>query len=501
MLGLNPLLSAVSAVLLSTALLAGCLGGPQDTVTSEPVDGTLLPAVNDVQAILDASLKLSGAPMVFTESVVDAAVSVAEDLYEPTMEVSDAGVIYVTGHTAGVDSTGAPVYMSRDDGQSWSQLPFFQSLTMPNPLPGATPPITDEIFLVAGDNGWLYGVDISLATFPVNAWSGNGSAHAYFNPNAYDEAQVALQAGDCVPAPAKDRPWGAYANGMLLMVSNPAAGPAQIGVMEVPPGLDTGPYREPLPVGVGATAGGGWWNLCAGPGTKSVDCSIPGIPDLRADGLFAVPQRCEGQLYLILGNTIDIMDVEIKKVFAHTTSYEITSVYGQAAFDKSGTLFVGITNNTAPDKSGNRTGQLHVAVSADGGGTFADRTFITGLGAPVRHFYMDANKFGPGALMVWAVNGSKVDDAGNAIAFDWYAGHLQRGADGLPILENAYLILDEGPMPSAHVTGAAVGPDGRAYTAMFEPAPTAGDLPVGLSAGTTPISVWIQREGPTLPVQ
>ena len=472
------------------AVLAGCAGNPE-RLTSDQQAGQI-PLATDVPSLFNLTVA-RGTPLVFEESVVSAAVSLASDLYEPTMEVSPNGTIFITGHTAVVDTTGAPVYGSWDDGKTWSQLPFTRDLRMPGDAPGATPPITDEIFLVAGDDGWLYGVDITLFTFPVNAWSEDGRMHSYFNPNAYDEYQVALQASECAATPLKDRPWAAYGGGKLLMVSNPAAGPAQIGVLDVP----SGPAGlVPAPYGVGATTGGGRWNVCAGVGYHSADNAIPGIPDMRPDGLFAVPQLGGGSLggtrylYLITGNANHIFDVDVHSVFPSTSGGEITSRYGQAAFDAAGDLFVGVTENVRVNESDpqnlNRTGQLHFAVSTDDATTFQDRVFVTGPGA-VRHFYMDGNRFGPGAFVVWAVDGNTTDDEGNVTAYDWYAAHAYVSSDGNPVLENVSLIIDEGPQPSAHVTGAALGPDGRGYTAMY-------------TEGATPLSVYVQRSGPAMPV-
>lgn len=441
-------------VAISLVALAGC---------STPPAAPPAPPEPDVPAAIPAFVDVSvNALANFTEQVVGEAVSLSSDLYEPTIEVSDTGVIYITGHTVLVDTTGAPVWFSKDDGATWAQLPFAGPAALPSPLHGATPPPSDEIFLAAGDDGWLYGVDITLFSYPVNAWSGDGAELAYHNPNAYPEGQTAMQAQECEPLPIKDRPWGAYENGTLLMVSNPGGGPAQIGVMEMPPALPGG-------VGTAATAD---WNLCAGPGG-----SIPGIPDIRADGRFAVPQMSGGSLYLVVGNKSDVMDTRIVEVFEVDSQDEITSFYGIAAFDAEGSLFVGISNNTDHKTP---IGQLLIAASPDGGETFAQRTFSMGKG-PIRHFYMDANENGPGALVVWAVDG---DDG-----FDWYTAHVQVAHDGAPILENVVLAIDEGPMPSAHVTGAAVGPDGRAYLAMYERG----------GAGSTPLSVYVQMTGPALP--
>ena len=469
--------------LLALATLAGCVA---DEAEPTPAPGGSLAAPPVLSDLLNDTLaRLPN--MTFLPRVVTAAIDYTGDLYEPTMEVCDDGSIYITGHTILVDTTGAPVFGSHDDGATWEQLPFLQSLALPGPVQGATPPPSDEIFLSCGDDGWLYGVDITLATFPVNGWSGHGSALSYHNPNAYDEAQVsdASTESGCVPAPAKDRPWGAYANGTLLMVSNPASGPAQVGILDVPP---------MLPVSVGATVGGASWNLCAGPGGLPASCNIPGIPDIRADGTFVVPQRCEGRLYLVVGDKSDIEATSLLELYDLTTAGEITSVYGITAFDRAGDLFVAITNNTVTREANEVTlkdGGLRLSLSTDGAQTFTHRDYAM-TGKPLRHLYMDANDFGPGALVVWAVDGTTVNADGNAIAWDWYVGHAQAGADGLPELTGVYLAIDEGPQPSAHVTGAAVGPDGRAYLAMYEGLPQ-------LSGGT-PLSVYVQGSGPTLPV-
>ena len=482
---------------LLAAGFAGCLDdGAETPAADQPLTSG---ALTDLAALANASLARDGV-MTLTEKVVTAAIDYTGDLYEPTMEVCADGSIYITAHTILVDTTGAPVFGSHDDGATWAQLPWLQSLRLPEPVQGATPPPSDEIFLACGDDGWLYGGDITLATFPVNGWSGNGAMHAYHNPNAYDEAEMrdASTESGCVPAPAKDRPWTAYSNGTLLLVSNPASGPAQVGILDVPP---------MLPVGVGATVGGASWNLCAGPGTTPASCNIPGIPDIRADGTFAVPQRCEGSMWLVVGNKADLGAVSHVELFEHGTAGEITSVYGIAGFDATGDLFFGITNNTyhretvnATDPLGRPTtrtvtvpdnGTLRFAVSQDGGATFVDRSF-TFTGSPLRHFYMDPNDFGTGALAVWAVEGESEDADGNAEAWDWYVGHVQVGADGAPELTGVHLVINEGPMPSAHVTGAAVGPDGRAYIAMYSSR--------AILAGSTPLSVYVQQDGPTLPV-
>ncbi len=455
-------------------VLAGC-AAPADA-PDDPQD-----VVEDVVALPDKIILEVEDLMTFRESVVDAAVKFTNDLYEPTMEVSDTGVIYVTGHTILVDTTGAPVFFSKDDGATWDQLPFLGPASI-DTVHGATPPPSDEIFLVAGDNGQLWGVDITLLTFPVNGWCDDGAELCYHNPNAYDEAQaqttrvdaIAGESSSCSVANLNDRPWAAYGDGKLLMVNNPGGGPVQVGLMDVPPAAPIGGPQ----LGV---ADMGEWNLCAGEGGGA----IPGIPDMRPDHFFAVPQVQGDKLVIVKGHG-DVFDVEQVTVFNNTNvnpSGGGTSNYGQVVFDAKGTMFVGIRNNTVHHGADGRAsvgdGQLHVAISTDDGETFIERTFKTSK--PTNSIYMDGYKQGQGALLSW---GEK-DEAGT----DWYAGHLTIGPDGGPVLSNISLVLDDGPAPSAHVQGASVGPDGRVYLVMD----------YGGGVGDLPLRVMVQDDGPTLP--
>jgi hypothetical protein len=468
-------------LLLAVALLAaGCIGSQ----TSEDVDEASV----DVPAeATDAVVELdTEAPpdLAFSEEVVDAAIGYTNDLYEPTIEVSDNGVIYVTGHTILVDTTGAPVFMSDDGGDSWEQLPFFMDAQMPAGVHGATPPPSDEIFLTAGEDGRLWGVDITLASFPVNGWCNDGAEHCYHNPDAYDEAQAQTSRAEavsgmdesCSAANLNDRPWAAQAGDKLLMVNNPGGGPVQVGAMDVP--RDT--YLEGPGVG-GPGPVSAEWNLCAGEG----DGYIPGIPDMREDHRFAVPQVQDDQLVLVTGNAEDVNDVEQVTVTDVTNAEEqpATTNYGQAVFDDEGDLFVGIRNNTEAGEDGDRTGQIKLSASTDGGETFTTRTFRTG--EPTASLYMDGNMNGPGALLSWA----QVGDDGH----DWYAAHVSLGEDGQPVVTNVSLALEDGPPPSAHVQGAALGPNGTAHLVMFYGGYSAADR-------ATPIEVLVQEDGPTLPV-
>ncbi|HVL87676.1 MAG TPA: hypothetical protein VM681_06690 [Candidatus Thermoplasmatota archaeon] len=457
-------------------VLAGCLG---------PDSGALLdPQVTDALP-LDIDLEVTDA-MAFALSAVLPAVHFGHGLYEPTIDVSSSGVIYISAHTTGIDTTGAPAFFSSDDGKTWRQLPFASSARVPEPLHGGTPPPSDEIFIVAGDDGQAWGVDITLATFPVNGWCDDGARHCYHNPNAYDMVQAqtsraaALTGQDrsCSVANLNDRPWAAYANGKLLMVNNAGGGPVQIGVLKVPPARYVDVWN-PLD--------GPVWNLCAGDGGGF----IPGIPDMRADHFFAAPQR-QGKMFVVVtGNAANVMDVQQRPVFenAHTSISEISN-YGLVAFDAEGTMYVVAMSNEAATP-GPGSGGIQIAISKDDGHTFVERTIR--FDRPVSSVYIDGNKRGPGAVLNWGLTDT-VDGP-----TDWYLGHLLAGADGSPIVREASLVLKDGPAASRHVQGAAVGPDGRAY--MVLSAVHGNDLQDSLSrVGTTPLAVAVQQDGPRLPI-
>ena len=107
---------------------------------------------------------------------------------------------------------------------------------------------------------------------------------------------------------------------------------------------------------------------------------------------------------------------------------------------------------------------------------------------PVRSLYLDSNLHGPGALLTWSELGS------TGSVSDWYVAHVNVGPQGEPVLSNIALAVDDGPHSSAHVMGASVGPDGRAYFVNFEETGDAVEY-----VGSTPLSVWIQQDGPALP--
>lgn len=453
----------LAALSLGVLLFAGCLGSDDADETETPA-----PTGTDLDPVGAA----------YEAFVVSPAIHQGHGLYEPTIDVSPEGALYISSHSTGVGVGPSPSYVSTDDGATWAPMAFASGAATPLPQ-GAAPLFSDEIFIVAGDNGQAWGVDINLRDYIVAGWCAEGTELCYYNPNAYDHAEVVTSEG-CTPVPLKDRPWAAYANNKLFLVNNPGGGPAQIGIMDVPPGV---------PAEAGPVVSGIEWNLCASSGG-----GIPGIPDIRDDGFFAVPQVKSGEYILVTGNASDIHDVREQVLFenSHIAPAESDSTpsqigdYGQAVFDAEGSLFVGAMNNSAATEGPN-AGGIHVAVSTDDGATFSDVIFR--FDQPVSSIYLDGNKFGGGALLNWGqIDGENTD---------WYFGHLFV-EDGVPVLRNVMLAFDDGPEASRHVQGAAAGPDGRAYMVMSDVSGN-DDVAMAQAIGTTPLRVVVQQDGPTLP--
>jgi len=237
---------------------------------------------------------------------------------------------------------------------------------------------------------------------------------------------------------------------------------------------------------------------------------IPGIPDMRPDHFFAVPQwvdfnkpgcGVETHYDVITGNADDMHKLNQTTVFrnSHEPPAESDStpsnigLYGQAVFDANGALYVGAMNNSArPD--GDKCvavptdGGIHLAVSSDDAKTFTETTFR--FHRPVSSFYMDGNRFGPGTLLTWG----EID--GNAT--DWFVGHVLPGQNGTLLLQDVMLAVDNGPEASRHVQGAAMGPDCRAYLALSLNSQNPGGAHA--KPGDTPLRVAVQQSGPTMPV-
>lgn len=467
---------ALLAALASLALLlAGCNSPSDDgpTTTGAPTSGPAPASMN------------------FTTHVLPA-IHQGHGLYEPTIDVSPEGTIYVSSHSTGIGVHPAPGYYSVDDGATWKTLALAGPAATPAGQQGSAPLFSDEIFIVAGDDGMSWGVDINLRDYIVTGWCSNGTELCYYNPNAYDHTLIALQAAECGPVPLKDRPWAAYANGTLLMVNNPGGGPVQVGSMRVPPAI---------PGEIGHVASGIQWNLCASSGGF-----IPGIPDMREDLFFAIPQVQGQKIVVVTGNANDVMSTEEHLVFENdNVPASQMGDYGQAVFDAEGTLFVGAMNNTGSSNDCGDAdpttscgvpdaGFLQLAYSMDGS-NFTSMRF--GFEAPVTTFYLDGNKQGPGALLVWGI--ANVTHSGeDPAATDYYVAHVY-AKDGAVVLENVHLAVDDGPAASRHVQGAALGPDGRAYL-VFSDVSGNDDAAMAAAVGSTPLSVVVQTEGVRMPV-
>ncbi|HUR62465.1 MAG TPA: hypothetical protein VM286_08905 [Candidatus Thermoplasmatota archaeon] len=476
-----PVRPLLTVSLLCLLALAGCMQ-PKDAPAAGGLPTTVPEATTEIARLVETAGKVA---MTFTQSVVTPAKGLGSDLYEPTMEVSDTGTLYVAAHVIGAATTGTPAYYSNDDGATWKVLPMAGPVAVPSPGQGSQPPPGDEGFIVAGDGGQAWMADIYAAGFSVTGWCDDGARECYDNRYAYDRVQsTTTSCGDgarpdqgTTAASLNDRPWAAYAKGTLLLVNNPGGGPMQIGVMKVPPAT---------PVGLFDPVTGPKWNLCASP-----DGWIPGVPAMRPDLFFAVPQiagsGADQRLTIVTGNAASIGTTQVRDAFPVTSASGGTSNGGRTAFDATGTLFVGAYNNTKADAKDGKSGHFILATSTDSGGSFRNVTFATT--SPLQSLYLDSNLKGAGALLTWSQVGSTEGRA------DWYVAHVFVGPNGEPELRNVNLAVDEGSPYSAHVMGAAVGPDGRAYFVNFKDASDPLQY-----AGSTPLSVWVQQDGPTLPV-
>ncbi len=479
--------------------VAGCLQDgpdPPETVPDVPNPSNLVNATYEVYTL----------PAVFGDPLgMNDGSTIG--LYEPTIDLGPEGNIYVSAHSTEVGRYPAPAYFSRNDGVSWESMALFRDYQGEPDEQMSAPLFSDELFVVAGDEGTAWGADCcnERSEFPVVGWCANGAEVCHYNQNAYDHTRLALDASPtCVAVPTTDRPWLAYANGKLLMVNNPGLSlvsengqiALQVGSMDVPPAT---------PVAYTGLAWGASWNLCGSSGGF-----IPGIPDMRDDHFFAVPQwvdfnapGCGAETHydVITGDANDMYDLTQTTVFknSHVAPAENDSTpsqighYGQAVFDANGTLYVGAMNNSAVTQDGkciadSTDGGIHLALSADDAGTFVETTFR--FGRPVSAFYMDGNRRGEGFLLSWGeIDGDHTD---------WFIGHVFANTDGSLRLDNVMLAVDDGPEASRHVQGAALGPDGRAYLALSMNSQNPGGAKA--SPGDTPLRVAVQQDGPTMPV-
>lgn len=487
-----------SMIILTT--LAGCLEGSPQLPTTSPGLGDLLQLVN-------ATYDVHTLPAVFGDPLGQNDAGTI-GLYEPTIDVGPDGNIYVSAHSTEVGRYPAPAYYSVDDGVTWQSMALFSNYQGEPSEQMSAPLFSDEVFIVAGPDGTAWGADCcnDRSEFPVVGWCSDGAEVCHYNQNAYDHSRLVLDASpSCVALPFTDRPWVAYANGKLLLVNNPGGSlvsengqiALQVGSMDVPP---------LAPVAYTASAWQVSWNLCGSSGGF-----IPGIPDMRDDHFFAVPQwvdfntpGCGAETHydVITGDANDMYDLDQVTVFqnSHVAPAEDDSTpsnighYGQAVFDANGTLYVGAMNNTAiVDVAGEcvahpTDGGIHLATSSDDAATFVETTFR--FDRPVSSFYMDGNRYGEGFLLNWGeIDGNHTD---------WFIAHVFPNGDGTLRLENVMLAVDDGPEASRHVQGAALGPDGRAYLVLSMNSQNPGGARA--SPGDAPLRVAVQKDGPTMPV-
>jgi hypothetical protein len=490
---------AIPLLLIALTLAAGCVqeGGVAPAATTTAAGERALVASNFTLYVL---------PAVFGDPVTDADGS-SIGLYEPTIDVGPEGNIYVSAHSTRVGVYPAPAYYSTDDGTTWSSMALFADHQGAPEEQMSAPLFSDEVFIIAGDEGQAWGADCCNARmeFPVVGWCADGAEVCSYNQNAVDHTRFLLDASPgCVAAPGTDRPWLAYAGGKLLMVNNPGGAlvsangqiPLQVGSMDVPP---------LAPVAYTGLAWGASWNLCASSGGF-----IPGIPDMREDHFFAVPQwidffaECgeESHYDVITGSADDMFALTQTTVFQNSNGAAAEAdggpsnigQYGQAVFDADGALYVGAMNNTPVENEDGDCvaapgqGAIHLGFSREDAASFVETTLR--FARPVSSFYMDGNRRGEGTLLSWGeIDGDHTD---------WFVGHVFANEDGTLRLENVMLAVDDGPEASRHVQGAALGPDGRAYLALSENSQN----PDGAKAspGDTPLRVAVQQGGPTMPV-
>ncbi len=238
------------------------------------------------------------------------------------------------------------------------------------------------------------------------------------------------------------------------------------------------------PAGLTTPLTGPTWNTCAGDGQANGG-GIPGIPGMRDDGFFAVPQLQGSNMVVVTGYASDVMKVSQATVLKFdNTGVSAIMDSGQAAFDSRGTMFVAAFNNNG---TGAAAGGFQLAVSGDGANFTVDRF---GFEQPVSALYIDGNLHGPGALVYWGLL--------NGTTTDYYFGHAFV-ENGHAVLRDVNVAFRNGPVASRHVQGAALGPDGRAYMIMSDVSGN-DDQAMVMAVGTTPLRVVVQTGGVRMPV-
>jgi hypothetical protein len=388
------------------------------------------------------AVALAATPMTFHRSVVDATATY-NDLYEPAITVSSHGAIYVSGHTAGADTLRSMAFVSRDDGASWSKLPDVGQVALPI-AEGVGQ--GDEGILAADDQGhaWLYDSSWIVGTSFLYEWCDDGAQLCHVDPLAYDVQQSL--AGACGPRTI-DKPWLMYGHGELVMTNNG-------------PGTGLNPDTQ-LQLGLwNATTNTPDWNTCAGQGGR------PGIPAIRdADGLFAAPQAQgpESAPFMAITYGTDVHHLRVANAFPTFGDWVSCNAFnGASAFSHAGTYYV----------AGASTADvLTVAASAD---MENYTTTSLRLDGTLYFAWMTGSPHGEGALLTWAVAAP-----GDCLHPTFYAAHVG--------------------FAQGHDSGNGVGPDGRAYLAIFESAGAClGPEPEAFPGTHRPVKVYVQDGGPTL---
>ena len=399
-----------------------------------------------------------GGPMRFRAHVVEPALSLGADLYEPALTVSPTGTLYVAGHAPATYTTRAPVFVSRDDGRTWTPLPGAWGQADRVPGDGRLNGGEGIVAADAGGRAWLF--DNGAANVALTTWCDEGRRECRHDPLAWDRPSAlhpcGADRGDDLTVP--DRPWIAHGAGKLLLVVSAAK--TQIGLHDPATGVTR-------------------FNLCA------ADGATPGPGALRdADGLFAVPQAAtpRGPLRVLLGT--DVADVRETTVFPALGPLACESVnWGVATFSAAGTLYVA----AALDE-----GALGVATSRDGGATFT----TTRLPMPpgLTHPWIAGNPRGEGALLTYALASHARCEKGT----DFHAAHLRLQPDGTVLREDDTLVAPDVPRPAGHYVKGDVGPDGRAYLVTFGAGQATPVLVMPHTTGERPLRVHVQTDGPVL---
>lgn len=433
-----------------------------------------------------AGSALAAGPMTFRASLVDAAVSLALDMYEPSITVSPTGTIYVAAHSPAINVQRSPAYYSQDNGTTWHRVAEFVNPPELAPIPGGGQGVGDEGIIVADEEGraWLFDMFFPTGPMPLYGLCDDGERQCTFDPSARDE--VANAAAPC-GAGVADRPWIAYAAGKLLLVNN-GFGVNEHGPVPPPNQITTAMYtRANAQIALYDPATGqSQWNMCAGRGF------IPGVPALRAsDGRFAVPQAQAApgvgqRLVLIHGTDVD-----------NPTSTPLFTGpggslagcggggfnTGWAAYSQTGTLYVA-----------GGAGQRRIAIAA----STDDVNFPTTLfdvPAPIKFLWLSGNPRAEGALLSVGVS------PGCGPGTDFYAAHVSL-ANGVPLVSNLSLVASGVRDACGDYMGSAVGPDGFAHVVVGSTAnalcgPVNAEDPLG-STGKMPLTVYIQDGGPVL---